>query len=581
MTVIGIDLGTTHSEVAYLKDGEPTVLSIAGSALVPSVVSRAADERLLVGRAALNNELAAPRDTVRWIKRLMGTERTVTIGGREWTPAMVSSLILRHLKEAAEAQLGAAVGRAVVTVPAFFSERAREDTREAARLAGLEVLRLVNEPTAAAAAYARGNRSDERWLVYDLGGGTFDVSIVECAGEVLEVRASHGDVLLGGHDFDRELARRASEDFLKRHGIDLAQEPRAWARLLRAAEAAKIRLSAEAEAVIREEHIATVGGRDLHLEYPLRRTDYEAQIAPAIERTLGSVRQALAMAGCGPDAITRVLLVGGVTRTPLVQRALRQELGIEPQAWINPDTVVAQGAAIEAAALSGERVAAAVVDITPHSIGVGVLDPLYRLRNHILIRRNTPLPCAASEVFYKTEDDQDTIAIDIFQGESEIPERNQRIGTFHLDHLGHSATREVHCAFAIDRSGLLQVSISDLGSGKGERRVVERPRPLLRADLASLESVRLDAPEEVVEDDHQDAWDGNSPVAEVEGDPATSAPEPPAGIDAELIAQAEAVLARAGLDPADREELTIRLASVRGGDTDAHARLADLIYFLG
>jgi molecular chaperone DnaK len=593
MTVIGIDLGTTHSEVCFLKDGEPTMIAISGSALVPSVVSQAADGRLLVGRAALNNELAAPQDTVRWIKRLMGTDRTVALGGKTWTPAMISSLILRHLKEAAEEQLHSPVGQAVVTVPAFFSERAREDTREAARLAGLEVLRLVNESTAAAAAYARGNRRDERWLVYDLGGGTFDVSIVACAGEVLEVLASHGDVLLGGHDFDRELARRASEDFLKRHGLDLAQQPRAWARLLRAAEAAKIQLSSDAEAVIREEHIATISGRDLHLEYAVRRTDFEAQIAPAIERTLSSVRQALAMAGCDSSAISRVLLVGGVTRTPLVQRLLREELGIEPQAWINPDTVVAQGAAIEAAAMAGERVSAALVDITPHSIGVGALDAFLRLRNHILVRRNTPLPSTASQVFYKHDADQEAIDIDIFQGESEIPERNQRIGTFRLDQLGHSQSREVHCRFDIDRSGLLQVSISDLGSGKSESRVIERPRAVQRADLANLATVRLDAPEEVGEDEHEDAWDGVAPdeslplagasIAQPGAAPAAEDSDGAGGADSAidpLIAQAGGLLARSDLDPADREELTIRLAGITAGDAEARARLSDLVYFL-
>lgn len=581
MTVIGIDLGTTHSEVSFLHDGEPTVLSIAGSALVPSAVSLAADGRMLVGRAALNNELAAPTNTVRWIKRLMGTERTVTIGGKTWTPAMISSLILRYLKEAAEAQFAAPVSQAVITVPAFFSERAREDTREAARLAGLDVLRLVNEPTAAAAAYARGNKRDERWLVYDLGGGTFDVSIVESAGEILEVRASHGDVLLGGHDFDRELARRASEDFLKRHGIDLAQDPRAWARLLHAAEAAKIRLSSEAEAVIREEHIATLGGRDLHLEFPLRRTEYEAQIAPAIERTLSSVRQALTMASCGPGAITRVLLVGGVTRTPLVQQLLRKELGIEPQAWINPDTVVAQGAAVEAAALAGERVAAALVDITPHSIGVGAMDPFMRLRNHILVRRNTPLPCTASQVYYKHHEDQDAIEVEIFQGESEIPERNQSIGKFYLDQLGQNKNREVHCRFDIDRSGLLQVSITDLGSGKSESRVIERPRPAQRANLADLETVRLDAPENISADEHVDEWDGVAPSAHEFVAESESAPATPAGLDPDLIARAEALLAREDIDPADREELIIRLTSVRAGNLDEAARLRDLVYFLG
>jgi molecular chaperone DnaK (HSP70) len=581
MTAIGIDLGTTNSELCWMAGGEPQVLTLAGSALVPSAVSLAADGRLLVGQAALNNELAAPQDTVRWIKRLMGSDQTVRLAGKDWTPAMVSSLILRHLKEAAEAHLGVPVTQAVITVPAFFSERAREDTREAGRLAGLEVLRLANEPTAAAAAYARGNRRDETWLVYDLGGGTFDVSIVQCTHGVMEVRASHGDVQLGGHDFDRLIALRAAAAFRAEHGIDLQTDARAWARLLRAAEAAKIRLSSDPTAILREEHIASAGGRDLHLVHELRRTEYEAMIAPAIERTLSSVRTALDLAGIAAGALTRVLLVGGVTRTPLVQLRLGQALGLEAQAWINPDTVVAQGAAVEAAALAGEAVATALVDITPHSLGLGVLEDGYDYRNCILIHRNTPLPCSVSRMFRKLEDDQERIEIEIFQGESPLPERNQRIGQFLLDDLGISETGEVHCRFDIDRSGLLAVSVTDLGSGKAIQRVVERPRAVQRAGLAELGSVRLVAEGDLGSGDQEGpAWDALRPDDAIV---AASEPVPEAPADpglAGLLAQAEALLGRSDLDPADREEVSARLAAAATGETAARDRLKDLLYFL-
>jgi molecular chaperone DnaK len=579
MTAIGIDLGTTNSELCWMARGEPQVLTLAGSALVPSAVSLAADGRLLVGQAALNNELAAPQDTVRWIKRQMGSDQIVRLAGKDWTPAMVSSLILRHLKEAAEAHLGMPVTQAVITVPAFFSERAREDTREAGRLAGLEVLRLANEPTAAAAAYARGNRRDETWLVYDLGGGTFDVSIVQCTQGVMEVRASHGNVQLGGHDFDRLIALRAAAAFRTEHGIDLQADARAWARLLRAAEAAKIRLSSEPTTTLREEHIANADGRDLHLVHELRRTEYEALIAPAIDRTISSVRTALDLAGIKAGALTRVLLVGGVTRTPLVQARLRQALDLEPQAWINPDTVVAQGAAIEAAALAGEAVATALVDITPHSLGIGVMEDDYR--NCILIRRNTPLPCSVSRMFRKLEDDQERIEIEIFQGESPLPERNLRIGQFVLDDLGLSETSEVHCRFDIDRSGLLEVSVTDLGSGKAIQRVVERPRPVLRTGLAELGSVRLVAEDSLGSgDQHGPTWDALKPDDTILAEPE---PEPEPATDpglAGLLVQAEELLGRGDLDPADREEVSARLAAAATGETAARDRLKDLLYFL-
>lgn len=575
-TVIGIDLGTTHSEVAYIKDGQPVVLSIDGSPLVPSVVSLAPDGSLLVGQAALNNELSDPDNTVRWIKRKMGSESVVTIGGKTYTPAMVSSIILRYLKEAAERHLGAPIQKAVVTVPAFFNERAREDTREAARLAGLEVLRLVNEPTAAAMAYARGSSHDGKWMVYDLGGGTFDVSIIDSSDAVMEVRASHGDVHLGGHDFDRELAHRAVEAFSKQYGIDLHQDHRAWARVIRAAEQAKIRLSTEAEVSLREEYIAKDGsGAPLHLVFSVRRTELETQVLPALERTITSVRQALKQASCMPTAITRVLLVGGVTRMPLVSNLLRQELNLEPQTWINPDTVVAQGAAIEAATLVGAKFGAVMVDITPHTLGIGARNVDYVYEVVPLIHRNTPLPCIASEMFQRIHEEQEVIQIEIFQGESSDPERCMKVGQFVLDNLGYSETKDVHCKFTLDRSGLLEVSVTDLGSGKAVTRIIERPEPTRRANLADMDSLRLSRSENIVSDETEDVWAAEQPVEIEQREEVT-----PAKHDDGIIAQAETLLQRTDLDPTDREDLANRLIEARANKDGAQERLADLVYFL-
>lgn len=589
--VIGIDLGTTHSEVSYLDaEGRPVVIAIEGSPLVPSVISLGADGGWLVGQAAVNNELNAPSDTVRWIKRRMGQDSLVAVGGKPCTPAQLSGLILRHLRLAAEAHLGGPVTQAVITVPAFFGERAREDTREAARLAGLEVLRLINEPTAAASAYAMGNRREELWLVYDLGGGTFDVSVLSCSEEVMEVRASHGDVNLGGHDFDRQLAVRAAEDFNTRHGIDLQADARAWARVLRAAERAKIRLSSHAEAVVHEEYIAD--GRDgvkLHLEFPIRRTAYEAMISSAIDRTLVSVRTALERAGIAAEQLARVLLVGGVTRTPVVQSRLAAELGVQPQAWINPDTVVAQGAAIEAAAMAGRRLGAVMVDVTPHSLGIAAMGADGLLQVARLIHRNTPLPAQASQVFYRFSENQKRIDIQVFQGESSDPNLCHPIGLFTLDQLSRSDSLEVLCRFDLDRSGILTLQITDVGSARSLVRRIDQTQEVRSAELSNLEAVRLAAPLSVAADEEPDAYAASRPATDEDDD--DGQPEEPladadAGIPsspefAALRDRAKALLARPTLDPLDADDLRERL---RAADSDAspavRQALADLVYFL-
>ena len=590
--VIGIDLGTTHSEVSYLDaEGRPVVIAIDGSPLVPSVISLGADGGWLVGQAAVNNELSAPSDTVRWIKRRMGQDSLVAVGGKPCTPAQLSGLILRHLKLAAEAHLGGPVTQAVITVPAFFGERAREDTREAARLAGLDVLRLINEPTAAASAYAMGNRRAELWLVYDLGGGTFDVSVLSCSEAVMEVRASHGDVNLGGHDFDRQLAVRAAEDFNTRHGIDLQADARAWARVLRAAERAKIRLSSHAEAVVHEEYIAD--GRDgvkLHLEFPIRRTAYEAMISSAIDRTLVSVRTALERAGVAAEQLARVLLVGGVTRTPLVQARLAAELGVQPQAWINPDTVVAQGAAIEAAALAGRRLGAVMVDVTPHSLGIAAMSIDGILRISHLIHRNTPLPAQASQIFYRFSQDQERIDIQVYQGESSDPNLCHAIGLFSLDQLSHSESTEVLCRFDLDRSGILTLHITDVGSARSIVRRIEQAQEVRSAELANLETVRLAAPLSVAADEEPDVYAESRPAMDEDEDDDGQPEEPLADAEAGIAAspefaalrdRAKAVLARPTLDPLDADDLRERL---RAADSDAspavRQALADLVYFL-
>ncbi len=580
MTCIGIDLGTTNSEVAILRDGIPVVLSVDGSPLVPSAVSRAADGRLLVGRSALNNALAASGDTVRWIKREMGREVTVTIGRETYTPPMISALILKHLKSAAESVLGEPVTQAVITVPAFFTEPARLATREAATLAGLEVLRLVNEPSAAALAYAMGKRRQERWLVYDLGGGTFDVSVIDCSGEVMEVLASHGDTRLGGHDFDERLARLAADDLRRREGVDASADPVAWARLVDAAEQAKIRLSTEATTTIRLEHLLKHQGRDLHLEFPLDRPTLEQLLRSDLERTMLSVRTALKQARLTAADLSRVLLVGGATRMPLVSQLIEAELGIAPQAWIDPDTVVARGAAIEAAVLTGTQVGVVMADITPHSLGVEVMS-FHGMENQILIRRNTPLPAVASRVFYKQAPDQDRLEIRVYQGESPNPEPNRLLGEFAMDHLGESERREVVCRLDLDRSGLLTMTVTDIASGKAHSQAMrqEAASRVAKAGLADLETVRLAAVEARFDDQDLDGEEPEEADADdVEDDGATE-PET-AAIDPALLVRTKAVLARTDLDPTDRSELERELEQAVQGNELAGQRLSELLYFL-
>ena len=492
-TIIGIDLGTTNSEVAVVKEERVVVIKIDGSELLPSVVSLDVQDQILVGTPAVNNELIAPQNTVRRIKRKMGLNELVVMNGVSYTPPMISGLILKRLKLAAEDYLGHPVSKAVITVPAFFNEQQREATSQAAELAGLELVRLLNEPTAAAIAYTLGKGERGNCLVYDLGGGTFDVSIVNISETIMEVRASHGDTELGGADFDRMIAEKARVAFSKEHDIDLAQHPLAWARVLRAAEQAKICLSAESSATLAEEFITTKGGIPLHLRFEITRTEFEAMIEPTLERTLDSVRMALEMASLSANALQRVILVGGSTYIPLVTQMLEKELNIVPQTWHDPSTVVALGAAIEAANLAGKTIGPRTVDITPHSLGISCVSENGGTYHHILIRRNTPLPCSASQIFYKMFPDQDRIRVTVHQGESSDIARVVGLGEFLLEGLDESDGSDIHIKFHLDRSGLLQVTATDISSGKNASHTLVRNSSIVvrQADLTLLDSVRI------------------------------------------------------------------------------------------
>lgn len=583
--IIGIDLGTTNSEVAIIHQGKSKVLSVNGSKMVPSVISLKNDGEILVGIPAVNNELAAPKDTIRKIKRKMGQEDIFTVGDHVFTPPMLSSLILKRLKLAAEEFLQHSISKAVITVPAFFNEQQREATKEAAALAGLEAVRLLNEPTAAALAYSLGKKESECCLIYDLGGGTFDVSIVYISPEVMEVKSSHGDVELGGTDFDRLIADKARQEFLSRHEIDLAKNPLAWARLMRAAETAKCKLSTEVSVEILEEFIAEDNGTPLHLQYKINRIEFETLIRPFIERTLVSVNKAIEMAEISTKQIDRVILVGGATLTPLVSELLNERLGIVPQAWLDPSLVVAMGASMEAANLAGQPIGPMMIDVTPHSLGTACCDNDGYLFNKILIYRNTPLPCTASRIFYKIHNQQSNIEIQAYQGESSELRHNQFLGKFLLEDVPESSGLEVCIKYHLDRSGLLHITATDVASGKKISQTLKRVANTRtkHANLADLSTVKLnvvdmsDLNTHLTQEDNE-FWQAIARTEEdnkVEQEAVVLSTE-----ESELIARSKKLLENDLLDATDKNELIREVELAENGDKEALARLTSLVYFL-
>ena len=566
--IIGIDLGTTNSEVAIIIDGKPMLLKIDGNKVVPSVVSIGSDGKVLVGQLAVNIQLLDPESTVRLIKRKMGREELISIQGKDYTPSMISSLILARLKKAAEDFCGESITKAVITVPAFFNEKQREATKLAGELAGLEVLRLLNEPTAAALAYSLGRKEKEISLVYDLGGGTFDVSVVDLSSGVMEVLASDGDVELGGSDFDLMIAEKAKAVFLEKHGIDLSQNPLSWLRVLQAAEAAKIRLSKEADADIKEEFIAEKEGVPLHLSLRITRVEFEALIRPVLERTVECVKRAMKQASIESSQLDRVILVGGSTYIPLVSQLLEKELLIAPQAWLNPEIVVAQGAAVEGATLAGESLGTVMLDITPHSLGTDCLNEFYIKKNDILIRKNTPLPCVASKVFYKMHPNQDVVNIIVYQGESDNPDRVTKIGDFSLDGLAESEEDAICVKFELDRSALLQVTATDVSSQKKISHAIERaPEEAMKSmNLADLKALRIEI--------------SNDEEIEVEGEsnPLVKEIMEKVSLTEELIQKALVLLEKDTLSFSDKEEVKNCLESVKTGESTK--KLEELLYYL-
>ena len=469
--VIGIDLGTTNSVVAVMEGGEPTVITNQeGSRLTPSVVGFAKNGERLVGQLAKRQAVSNPDRTISSIKRHMGEgSYRVTVDDKKYSPEEISAMILQKLKADAEAYLGEKVSQAVITVPAYFNDSQRQATKDAGKIAGLDVLRIVNEPTAASLAYGIDKTDDHTIMVYDLGGGTFDVSILDVGDGVFEVKATNGDTHLGGDDFDKKIMDWMVDEFKKAEGIDLSTDRMAMQRLREAAEKAKIELSGVMSTNINLPFITAGADGPKHLDMDLTRAKFESMTADLVERTMGPVRQAMSDAGLSTSDISKVILVGGSSRIPAVQAAIKAFMGKEPYKGVNPDECVAVGAAIQAGVLSGEEGTGNVLllDVTPLSLGIETLGGVFTK----IIDRNTTIPTSKKQVFSTAADNQPSVDIHVLQGEREMAADNKTLGRFELSGIP-AAPRgipKIEVSFDIDANGIVNVSAKDLGTGKEQK----------------------------------------------------------------------------------------------------------------
>jgi molecular chaperone DnaK len=483
--VIGIDLGTTNSCVAVMEGGEPVVIANAeGNRITPSVVGFSKNDERLVGQLAKRQAVSNPERTISSIKRHMGTDYKVKIDDKSYSPQEISAMILQKLKTDAEAYLGQTVTQAVITVPAYYNDSQRQATKDAGTIAGLEVLRIINEPTAAALAYGIDKGNDHTILVFDLGGGTFDVSILELGEGVFEVKATNGNNRLGGDDFDERIVKWLAAEFKKENGIDLSKDRMAEQRLREAAEKAKIELSGVLTTNINLPFITADQTGPKHLEVNLTRAKFDELTADLVESTMGPTRQAMSDAGLSPKDIEKVILVGGSTRIPAVQEAIKNFLGKEPHRGVNPDECVAVGAAIQAGVLVGEVKDVLLLDVTPLSLGIETLGGVYTK----IIERNTTIPTSKSQVFSTAADNQPSVDIHVLQGEREMAAYNKTLGRFELKDIppAQRGVPRIEVSFDIDANGIVHVSAKDLGTGKEQKITITSSGGMSKDDIERM-----------------------------------------------------------------------------------------------
>ena len=598
-TILGIDLGTTNSIVSVIRDDDIQVLEEAGQKMLPSVVGLDTDGNILVGSTALNQWTLAPERTIRSIKRKMGSDESIQLGDQTYSPQEISAMILRTLKERAARQLGVEVCKAVITVPAFFNEQQREATRAAGNLAGLEVVRIINEPTAAALTYETNPEQLQRLLVYDLGGGTFDVSIVQMEQGVVEVLSSHGDTQLGGDDFDELLMDFVCDRFNEDHQIDLRQSPTSKSRVLKAVEQAKQRLSFEPFTMLEEEFIAEQAGVPLHLNMELSRREYEPLIESLLEKTLVCVDEALSDAKLTALEIDRVVLVGGSSRTPMVHRMLQDQLGQPIHAEVDPDLCVSMGAAIQGGLIAGVDLGPVLVDITPHTLGIdclGVCEDV-RIPYHFarLIDRNSALPASRSEVFQTSHDGQKAVLMDIYQGEHDDTRRNEFAGSLRLDGLADASRgNAILVRFDLNLDGILTVTATEKATGLEETVTIDNAMSRFRSNNHEAAKKRLDSAFAHTNAAAADAADApgfsNAPdIAAASVGPTEQLPaelQAVIGNAGELLRQAERLVPLAnGQDADEIRDLISQLNSAIGARSaddirDISAKLDELVFYL-